>query len=228
MSTNYTGLDHVGFTVSGLDRSIPFYTFLLGSEPVGRILWEPPTDEFVGRIVGYPGLKLEGDILAASRWHRAGATPIPPSANGQGEHGDLQRREWPSRVTTDDIWAEFERLRNDVQFRNSEPVQIPSGPAQGGWAIYLRIRMGSPSSSCSLLVETETVGKPVILQTGEGEDSRERPVERPLPRERRHSRVAGSARKHVGPGLHWAQAALPRRDDRLLLRARGSRELRRR
>lgn len=134
----YKGLDHVGFTVSSLDRSIPFYTLLLGAEPVGRLMWEPPEHEFTGRIVGYPGVRLEGAF-----WLLPGGTVLellqyhdPPTGRvdmetynvGSGHLG----------LQTEDIHADYERLRDRVEFRHPEPVQIPSGPAAGGWAVYMR------------------------------------------------------------------------------------------
>jgi catechol 2,3-dioxygenase-like lactoylglutathione lyase family enzyme len=135
---HYKGLDHVGFTVSDLDRSIPFYTFLLGEQPVGRLMWEPDRDEFTGRIVGYPGLRLEGAfwqlpgglVLELLQYHHpeTGFVDMETYNVGSGHLG----------LETEDIWAEFERLRDHVQFRNNEPVQIPSGPAKGGWAVYMR------------------------------------------------------------------------------------------
>ena len=135
---HYRGLDHIGFTVTSLDRSIPFYTLLLGEEPVARLAWHAEADEFVGRIVGYRGLQLAGAF-----WKLPGGTILelleyrhPPSGHvnmetynvGNGHLGLL----------TDDIQADFERLRTHVEFRNSEPVRIPSGPAAGGYAIYFR------------------------------------------------------------------------------------------
>ena len=52
----FSVLDHVGFSVASLNRSIPFYTALLGEEPLLRKKWDV---EYVGRVVGYPGLVLE-------------------------------------------------------------------------------------------------------------------------------------------------------------------------
>jgi catechol 2,3-dioxygenase-like lactoylglutathione lyase family enzyme len=124
--------------VSDLDRSIPFYTFLLGTEPVGRLMWEPDRDEFTGRIVGYPGLRLEGafwelpggPVLELLQYHEpaTGRVDMETYNVGSGHLG----------LETEDIKADFERLRDHVAFRHPEPVQIPSGPAKGGWAIYMR------------------------------------------------------------------------------------------
>jgi len=48
-------LDHVGFTVSNLARSLQFYRDLLGME----VLWERVyEEEYVRTLVGYPTLRL--------------------------------------------------------------------------------------------------------------------------------------------------------------------------
>jgi catechol 2,3-dioxygenase-like lactoylglutathione lyase family enzyme len=135
---HFRGIDHIGFTVSNLDRAVRFYTMLLGHEPIGRLEWKDAADAFVGRIIGY-----ERPWLAAAFWQLPGGPVLelleyhrPPSGRvdmetynvGSGHLGLL----------TNDIQAEFERLSGHVEFRNSAPVEIPSGPAKGGFAIYLR------------------------------------------------------------------------------------------
>jgi catechol 2,3-dioxygenase-like lactoylglutathione lyase family enzyme len=53
---NFRGLDHIGFAVSDLDRSVEWYTFFLGDPPVLRKVWDVP---YLSRIVGYPGSRLD-------------------------------------------------------------------------------------------------------------------------------------------------------------------------
>lgn len=56
-----THLEHVGFTVSDLDRSIRFYRDLLGLD----LLWERVyEEEYVRTAVGYPSLRLRCAFLA--------------------------------------------------------------------------------------------------------------------------------------------------------------------
>ena len=50
-----TSLDHVGFTVSDLDCSLPFYRDLLGMEMLWERVYE---EEYVRTLVGYPTLRL--------------------------------------------------------------------------------------------------------------------------------------------------------------------------
>ena len=41
-------------------------------------------------------------------------------------------------LLTDDIHAEFDRLRTMARFRSEQPIAIPWGPYAGGWVCYLR------------------------------------------------------------------------------------------
>ena len=133
-----SALDHIGFTVSDLDRSIPFYATLLGTAPSLRLRWTPGEHEFVGRIIGYPGLELEGaflpmpggGVLELLQYHHPAGIPADMETYNVG-NGHLGLR-------SEDIHADYERLRDLVAFRGPAPVEIPSGPAKGGWAIYLR------------------------------------------------------------------------------------------
>ncbi len=132
----FSGLHHVGFTVPSLDRSIPFYTRLLGVEPTARVLLDD--QEFVGRCVGYPGVKIEaaffplpgGAVLELLQYHNPapGTVDMETYNTGNAHLGLL----------TDDIHADVERLRGHVELRHPEPVEIPSGPFKGGWGLYLR------------------------------------------------------------------------------------------
>ena len=135
---HYRSLDHVGFTVTSLDRSIPFYTVLLGEKPIGRLAWKAEADEFVGHIIGYRELELAGAF-----WKLPGGTTLEllEYRHPAGGHVDMETYNVGNGhlgLLTDDIHADFERLRGHVEFRNSEPVRIPSGPAEGGYAIYFR------------------------------------------------------------------------------------------
>ena len=58
---NYTGVDHISYSVTDLDRSIAFYTLLLGEEPFLRKTWD---QEYAGRLCGYERIVLEGAF-----WH---------------------------------------------------------------------------------------------------------------------------------------------------------------
>ena len=134
--TSFRALDHIGFTVSSLDRSIPFYTVLLGEEPFLRKLWDV---EYVGRIVGYPGV-----VLDAAFWNLPNDTILELLEYRNPKPGVVDMESYNAGnahlcLATEDIEADFERLRpTAAEFRHPVPVDIPWGPYTGGKAIYLR------------------------------------------------------------------------------------------
>lgn len=133
---SFTGLDHVGFTVSDLNRSVAWYSEFLGDGPAIRKRYDGV--EYLGRIVGYPGCKLE-----VAMWTLPGGTllelleyiePAPASVDMETYNtgnGHLC-------LVTEDLHAVFARLRGKVQFRDSDAVEIEFGPYRGGYACYLR------------------------------------------------------------------------------------------
>jgi catechol 2,3-dioxygenase-like lactoylglutathione lyase family enzyme len=132
----YSGLDHVGFAVSDLDRSVDWYTFFLEEPPLLRKVWDV---EYVSRIVGYPDTKME-----AAFWRLPGGTVLelieyvePPPARVDLETYNVGNAHLC--LVTDDMEADFARLRPlGAEFRSDAPVEIPWGPYRGGKACYLR------------------------------------------------------------------------------------------
>jgi hypothetical protein len=132
---NYSLLDHVGFAVSDLDRSVEWHTFLLGEPPPLQKTWEI---EYVGRIVGYPGVTLEG---------RCGGFPAAPCSNSCGT--TIPTRRWSTwRRTTSATRTSASSLttsrRSSIGFGtapDSAPrsrSRSPGGRTGGGKACYLR------------------------------------------------------------------------------------------
>lgn len=131
----YRTLDHVGFAVSDLDRSSDFYTLLLGEEPLLRKVWDV---EYVGRVVGYPGVKLD-----AAFWRLPGGTILELLEYLVPGPGRVDMETYNAGnahlcLVTEDIHGDFERLRGHATFRHPEPVEIPWGPYEGGSAVYIR------------------------------------------------------------------------------------------
>jgi catechol 2,3-dioxygenase-like lactoylglutathione lyase family enzyme len=131
----FTALDHVGFAVSSLDRSIEFYNLLLGEEPILRKVWDV---EYVARILGYPEVELDaafwrlpgGSILELLEYVKPGPGRVDMETfNAGNAHLCL---------VTEDIHTDFERLRGRAEPRSEQPIEIPWGPYEGGWAAYLR------------------------------------------------------------------------------------------
>jgi len=54
------GAWHTGFQVANLDHSLRFYRDLLGFEEIWRRV---VTDDYIGTLVGYPGLELHQALL---------------------------------------------------------------------------------------------------------------------------------------------------------------------
>jgi len=52
----FTGLDHVGFTVSEIERSVSWYAEFLGEQPLSKLDY---TADYLGRIAGYLGCQLK-------------------------------------------------------------------------------------------------------------------------------------------------------------------------
>ena len=132
----FEAIDHIGYAVSSLDRSIRFYTLLLGDGPFLRKTWE---QEYLGQVVGYPGAKLDcamfklpnGAVLELLEYLQPEASRVDmESYNAGNAHLCL---------VTGDISEDYERLRpHGVQFRSPFPVEIPWGPYRGGKVCYMR------------------------------------------------------------------------------------------
>lgn len=135
------GVWHISWTVSDLDRSIEFYTRLMGFELLGS--WTR-TGPFIETVVGFANAELR---IAALRIPGA---PTGPSGHHlelieyispRGSRLDLQTCNVGAAhlaLETDSIHATFEHLAaNGVTFV-SPPVRIESGSNEGGYACYLR------------------------------------------------------------------------------------------
>jgi catechol 2,3-dioxygenase-like lactoylglutathione lyase family enzyme len=132
---HFTGLDHVGFAVADLDRSEEWYTYFLGEPPILRDLWDI---EYVGRMLGYPGCKME-----CAYWKLPGTATLEliqylEPAAGMVDMETYNVGNGHLCLAVDDLDAEFERLRGRAAFQHPEPVTIPWGPYKGGKACYLR------------------------------------------------------------------------------------------
>jgi len=136
VTARFSALDHVGFSVSSLDRSIPFYTALLGEEPILRKVWDV---EYVGEILGYPG-----NVLDAAFWRLPGGTILELLEYVEPPPGRVDMETYNAGnahlcLVTEDMEADFERLRPvGADFRSAAPIDIPWGPYKGGKACYLR------------------------------------------------------------------------------------------
>ena len=109
-------LHHVGFTVGDLDRSVAFYSLLLGAEPFLHRVYDEP---FIAEMIGYDGAVLG---CAMFRIPRSGVTleliqyHVPP---GQGADMETYRLGNAHLcLVVDDLDAEYRRAPR-------EPCRLP-------------------------------------------------------------------------------------------------------
>lgn len=128
-------LDHVGFTVSDLERSSAWYTLLLGHEPEQRSHVAPG---YIGEIVGYPDCEMVWAL-----WRLPGGAAlelieylVPACARVDMETYNVGNGHLCLECT--DLEAVRQRLRGHAEFRSPEPVTITAGPCEGWRACYLR------------------------------------------------------------------------------------------
>ena len=127
--------DHTGFTVSDLERSLEWYSQLLGVDPVLR---RRSADPYMGAMIGYTGCEMEfaylplpgGEAMLELIQYDEPASAVGMETSNLG-NGHLC-------LLVDDIHAEFERLSAIGSFRSPAPVAIDAGANKGGWGAYLR------------------------------------------------------------------------------------------
>jgi catechol 2,3-dioxygenase-like lactoylglutathione lyase family enzyme len=129
------GVDHTGFTVADLDRSIDWYRQLLGAEPLVR---KRSSDGYMGAMIGYADCEIE---YAYFPLPGGGKLELIEYVEPQSERVDTETKNLGNGhlcLLVDDIHGEFERLSEIASFRSAAPVAITAGPNQGGWGAYLR------------------------------------------------------------------------------------------
>jgi glyoxylase I family protein len=127
--------DHVGYTVSNLDQSVEFWSFLLEREPTARKTWDVP---YLARIQGYDAVKLEaaffdlpgGLTLELIGYHEPAHSIVDMETYNVG-NAHLS-------FVTGDLHRTFERLRGRARLRSAAPVRIEWGPYEGGYAARVR------------------------------------------------------------------------------------------
>jgi catechol 2,3-dioxygenase-like lactoylglutathione lyase family enzyme len=136
----WVGVVHTGLTVSDLDRSIAWYTEVLGLELVRR---QRNDNAYTRTIVGMPDADLDIAFLRLPGVDPAPSTHIleliqylqPP-----GRHPVLRTSDVGTghlALAVDDIQDTYARLREaGTEFRNA-PVEITAGANAGSWACYL-------------------------------------------------------------------------------------------
>ena len=133
------GVFHFSFTVADINRSVDWYTRVLGLELVHAQRQE---NAYTRTLVGYPDATLEIAQLRIPGQVPATSTHVLELVQYLSPDGE--RPELPTvnvgvahlALTVSDIHGEYERLRGlGVPFRNP-PVAIEEGANRGGFACY--------------------------------------------------------------------------------------------
>jgi lactoylglutathione lyase len=131
---------HFSFTVSDIERSVDWYTGVLGLELVHRQRQE---NEYTQILVGIPGAVLEVAQFAVPGMPPARSTHMLELVEYVTPQGD-RFGELPTNTVgcahlalmVTDIHARYERMcEHGVAFRNP-PVAITAGANTGGFACY--------------------------------------------------------------------------------------------
>lgn len=134
---HFRALDHIGYAVGDLDRSIAFYEVLLGVPMLMRKRWDVP---YVGDIVGYPDVVMDGGFFRLPNGVILELLEYQDPFTGRVDMESYNPGNAHLCLVTDDMEADFARLRaaGYDAFRSTDPIVIPWGPYKGGRACYLR------------------------------------------------------------------------------------------
>jgi lactoylglutathione lyase len=148
-------LDHVGFAVSDLDRSLAFYLDLLGLESLWERIFE---EEYVRTLVGYPTVRLRCAYLkipgSAVKLELLEYQDVP-RVNTQSHRADPGNAHLA--LSVNDLDSLCRRLkRKGVKFV-SESVVSTAGHYKGAKTVYLEDPDGI---SVQLIQPAPEQGKP--------------------------------------------------------------------
>jgi glyoxylase I family protein len=136
------GIEHVGLSVSDLDRSIEFYCGLLGLKLVRKL--EFPSDSRIGELNGMPSsaakvahLESEKAMLELFEYVKPRGKPVPCDAK-QADNGYIH-----IGLTSSDTRADYARLRRSGVDFLGEPVELRPNV----WIAYFR---GPDGEVCEL------------------------------------------------------------------------------
>ena len=152
-----SAVDHVGVAVTDLERSIPWWTRLLEREPFHRGTWlAAETDDYVGRLLGYPGCDLSGAF-----WSLPGGTVLEMLQYHHPPHGVVDMETYNAGNThlclaTPDIDAVYQRMGGIAEFRSPTAIESTWGPYKGAKVCFLR----DPDGISIELVQFAAGGRP--------------------------------------------------------------------
>ena len=130
------GLDHIGLTVSDIERSLSFWRDLLGCIETGRgvVEWE-----HLDQLVAIDDTRIEwvelqfgdGQKIELQQYHRPPGAPVPGGAENEPGRSHVGLRV----EALDDL---FDRLHAaGVRSRSARPVTLARGSYAGWRAVYV-------------------------------------------------------------------------------------------
>ena len=131
----FTRVDHIGITVSDIDRSCEFYEFLLGEPPSLRLSWDDV--DYVSDNVGYEHAAIDGAFFPLPGGSSLELLQYRNPPSGSVDMGTYNVGNTHLCLATDDIATELDRLRGKATIR-SEPIPVTGGPYVGGFLCYIR------------------------------------------------------------------------------------------
>jgi len=164
------GVLHFSFTVSDLERSVAWYTDVLGLELVHR---QRQDNSYTASLVGMPGAVLEVAQLAVPDVPCGVSTHMLELVQYKRPRG-LGPRELPTNdvgtahlaLVVTDIDERYERMRrHGVNFRNP-PVLITEGANEGGYACYfsdpdgITLELLQPAVAVLARLDLKVAGEP--------------------------------------------------------------------
>lgn len=132
----FTRVDHIGFTVSDMERSCEFYEWLLGVKPMLRLSWDDV--DYVSDNVGYPKSAIDGAFFPLPGGSSLELLKYRNPEQGFVDMGTYNVGNSHLCLATEDIHAELERLSERVKPVSDGPVAVTGGPYVGGYLCYIR------------------------------------------------------------------------------------------
>jgi lactoylglutathione lyase len=130
-----TGLDHVGFSVADLDRSVAFYRDLLGMQLLWQRVYE---EEYVRTLVGYPTATLRCAYLQMPG--SSVKLELLEYQNVAREHSNLRRAD-PGNGHLALAVSDLEGLCGNLKAAGvelvSDPVVSTAGAFKGTKTVYV-------------------------------------------------------------------------------------------
>lgn len=139
MQPNHIGvidIHHVGLTVSSIEESVRFYRDILGLSLMRR---REAAAEYISQQTGYPGVRLSAASFQTGPGSRQSLELVEYLNHSGGASDTATNRSGNSHLcfTVKDLACLYSQLlAKGVRFRSS-PVNITSGPNQGGKVVYL-------------------------------------------------------------------------------------------